>query len=1090
MTPMRRSRQPLRLSLSLVLPLVLACSGDRGGPRSRQPSLLSAISGSVSTRSPAAFRYHPRSAAPMHARLALQPGQWLLAGQRGERWKTGDKTPLEAAAQLAPEALIAIQPLPSGGFGFVGRSGTVYEAEAPLGPLLRATPPLEPLVRVTASEHASVGIRRDGTLARSRDGAVFWERVGPVDVRFADVALGADGLGLAVSIPERWWTSRDGGAHWQAAELPSVGPSRLSVGRSGSVIAHGALGDVAYRAGASGWTRERAELQPARYELPREPPRGPDAGALARGTAMIAGGRYAELVLDEAKRSREYLLLEGPLDGALATRPLSVLSGCTDTQIAGFGPFWYLACLRDGQAATSRVAFFRSTDGGRSFEREPYTAMAQRSAFRMTVGREGALLVSGICPAHETRRYCLVRGVHHRRPVRSGSRAAGKDARGGAYELGPSALPGLGTAALDVTFGVDGVHAYAVGRRNKDWEPALFVSSDGGRTFRARDLEIVPEDFRKSPHAAHQDRATARELLTVTLTAADDGSVSAVFTQASGSVLLVAHADGQLLGVSSPPGDGSLVGAVGARALAVSVAERAVWETQDGGTTYQPAGKLPIDLCPGDPGCNVPVVCAPAGCVLGHELTRLGWGVPAEPSDWLGPPLEGAAPRLRAAGLRTPLSCSLDAAPWQDLPEAWGPPGADQAAIGETTWFTVASDDARRTALLVEARAGKPRVESIPLLPPVTEPRRYALAVSAQVEGAAALRYEPPVAGQPGEVRLRNVEVAWVNLFEGRRARARLPEGRPFRSQDYERRADGFARARPDLISITSGGLYLRIHRGEPGQPTLFFDGQGVHELGALEWPKLATGKHHLEIAHVGGAHVPFALSASGSVVARSARTDAGFTFDAFAVGFEEPGEFGLAQHRDITYVGERPSIHVAWFDAAAREQRGLVFPLRASGPVFDPPLAAPLQSDSADPPAACDADQRASAPRVVVPFQSGTRHAVVITDAVEPLRLLVTSSAVMHGSPERACVAALDAEVVKTEIGAEPQGERAVLPLTDLAHSYLFRVLRNSQTRQETLQYRGMSCRFDAAAEVPAEAYRVPGAGLGARAAPEVSSP
>jgi len=109
-----------------------------------------------------------------------------------------------------------------------GLSGTSYEARDPLGRFLRASAPLEPLVRVSAARHSIVGIPADRSLLRSSDGAASFTRVGPAQVAFADVELSNDGTGLALSIPEAIWLTRDEGASW--TRLPAA--SRSSDGRA------------------------------------------------------------------------------------------------------------------------------------------------------------------------------------------------------------------------------------------------------------------------------------------------------------------------------------------------------------------------------------------------------------------------------------------------------------------------------------------------------------------------------------------------------------------------------------------------------------------------------------------------------------------------------------------------------------------------------------------------------------------------------------------------------------------------------------------------------------------------------------------
>jgi hypothetical protein len=464
---------------------------------------------------------------------------------------------------------------------------------------------------------------------------------------------------------------------------------------------------------------------------------------------------------------------------------------------------------------------------------------------------------------------------------------------------------------------------------------------------------------------------------------------------------------------------------------------------------------------------------------VGHELSRLGWGAGDDEAGLLAPP-EPAQSSLVERRLRTALSCALDGSPWRDLPDLWAPPTADQAALGKVAWFGIASAAGRASVTMLHGYGGtRPRVEPVTLLGPVPNPAGFAVYVSTQVEGAAALRYATPES--TGETRLRNVEVAWNNLFEGRVARVRVPDAGPYRPGDYERGEGASQRARPNLVSITAGGLYVRVHGGEGAdQPTLFLDGKSIQQIPGLEWPKSVLEKGHAEMTHVDGTHVPVALFGSGAAIVRARRAGSQWDLSAFATGFERPADFGLVQHRDIAYAAGRAGFHVLTYDAEAKRARGFVFPFRAAGPVVDTPIPVPSQRDAADPPKACPADEATKTPRVVVPFQAGTRHPVVVVDASEPLRLLVTSGAVMYGTPDAACMAALDAEVVKTEIGAEPQAERAILPLGDLEHSWLFRVLRGGDGQQNSLQYRMMSCRFEPRTEVPAEAYRLPGTTVG----------
>jgi hypothetical protein len=86
-----------------------------------------------------------------------------------------------------------------------------------------------------------------------------------------------------------------------------------------------------------------------------------------------------------------------------------------------------------------------------------------------------------------------------------------------------------------------------------------------------------------------------------------------------------------------------------------------------------------------------------------------------------------------------------------------------------------------------------------------------------------------------------------------------------------------------------------------------------------------------------------------------------------------------------------------------------------------------------------------------------------------------MTSSAVLHGTPDEPCVVVYDAEPV-VEAAASNEKLRALLPFDDLGHSWLFRVVRDERGVSGDVEYRLMNCKLDASVEVPAELYRAPG--------------
>src|SRR5690606_25672018 len=131
----------------------------------------------------------------------------------------------------------------------------------------------------------------------------------------------------------------------------------------------------------------------------------------------------------------------------------------------------------------------------------------------------------------------------------------------------------------------------------------------------------------------------------------------------------------------------------------------------------------------------------------------------------------------------------------------------------------------------------RPQVVQTTLLPPATAPAQTAFAVFDQIEGAAALRYSVPRSGT-GQHEISNIEVAWDNRFEDVVKRASLGRRLPFRSGDFISQKARTQLARPDIVSIGVGGVYLRPHhQAGDDQVTYYLDGRKVDEIPPVQWP-------------------------------------------------------------------------------------------------------------------------------------------------------------------------------------------------------------------------------------------------------------
>jgi hypothetical protein len=1049
--------------------LALSCSGEANKHAAHPAtSLLSSVELSATYASPASWRYHPPKQAPVQAERRLGDGRLLLAGKRGERWLLDPKThALAAGASLAPEDLIAVLNSDDG-YWFVGQSGTNYEARDPLGKFLRSSAPLEPLVRVSAAGHSIIGIPVDRTLSRSADGAASFSRVGPERVAFADVELASDGTGLALAIPEAIWRTADEGATWALLPGKTHGAFALTRDREGHVRLDTVFGP--YRFVDAPPRLEPGLDSAAAQDLEATaPPRGPDAAALADGRAFVINGRYFEVSAPPAHPS-SYELVQGPFDGKLQSSSLPELKDCRSARVAGFDQYLELACFRGpSDAGSVPVAFFRSDTSGAHFEAEPFGGYGTPSSFRFALGRGGALIASGLCGLPNPG--CATGGVLFRRETPPDDSLVLAKPRA-KFELFASATPTLSESALGVTFSLDGRTGYAVGRRSKTGALAMFVTHDAGKSFEVRDLDLVRAD--SDDEDQYWERSQAAVHLE-SFAAAEDGSVSLVIADRRGRALVVADEQGRLLSGSKPPEENVLVASVGMRAFALSPNTRKTWESMDGGVTWQALSRFPVALCAPDSECDLKVRCVPRGCVVGNEVSRIGWaGQSDDDGETLPPPNRDPSPLVERK-LRTPIACTLDEAAWQTLPGVNDLPSSHDAAFGKVSFVAISSDVPHAAAAMIHGVASpRPHLETVSLLAPVEHPSDYAFELLDQVEGAAALRYRLPE-DPAKDGHLRNVEIAWDNALAGQVGHARLADGGQVAPGDYGR-GDSALHADPDLLSIGEGGLYLRLHHAAADdQDTWYFDGRGSTRIPPVKWPTAPNVRGRTEMARSDNVHLALMLFGHGTAVARARRVGADFEYDAETTSLPDPSAFGQSLSSNLAYLGSSSGLYVQAERSTGGHASAVYYPFRATGEVMGSPIAVPTQESLGDRPSRCSASQLTSTPRIDANYLPGTRHPLIVSDASDAPRLFLSAGAVLQGTPENACATAYEAEEIAIDPSA-PRHERVILLLDDLEHTWLFRQVQDTNTGSSSVQYRTMKCHFDPDLEVPSEVYRAPG--------------
>jgi hypothetical protein len=1110
----RRRGARSRFSRHLLLAAALAsaaCGAPEAPAARRAPAApVVAAADSPAAWSPARWDYHPPAPDGARAHLRLDGGACVVVAPGGQRWLT---TPARArdggearrcagvaraSASLAPEDLVNVVRRGASSWIFVGESGTLYEAAEPLGPLARATPPPEPVVKVVGGPSALVALTRAGRLLRY-DAATGFTAAAAPPALVVDVAVNAAGRGLALAAPEALFTSDDGGATWIAARAASslaVGAARVGDEPDGALIAEGLLESVVWdpSSGADPARAPRTLAAPAPPAL--EAGRAASAAAVLYGRAQIDEDRYWEALRPDAE-SGPWELARGRIEGRLETIPLAWSDACGSLKLGARGKHVVVACVRlegDDVVATVR----RSSDGGATWKTLADLPAAETDQVAIAVAPDGSALVTGAC-----------------KPAQADCRPEGPIVLR-APRVVASLAPGLGGSASAPAFSPDGRSAYVIGRRAKDDAFALFVSHDAGESFAERSLDR-PEGAARAASGEEAEDPIELELGEGTsIQVADDGTVGVTFPNAAPPVHFVADADGRVTGLATTPTREGLLAGHGRSLVALATREAGadealrfgapasgegfaigLWESLDGGGTW---AEVPIaDAVGADyQRGSTTIACGAGGCLFGETASRVGWGGGAE-----GQRRALAAPEVsipRASHLRTPIACELAVGSrWtrvERLEGRAGQPDIDEAARGRSLWSLLTFDPATAAVTAVSAMRpasgpGASRVEARRLLAPLSRPARAATHIAPQMEGYAAVRARLGEGGAP----TGRLEVAWENWMEGTSGRRELEV-----DGGLDDGAVLGARLATGLVSVSPGGVFLRPRPSS--RRLVFLDlKQGVERLDYPDWP--ASGPFgDLQIAGGGDA-----VMARGQIV---------------AVGFVTPGDGPRAR---VVMLGRRAPGDAWSFSATSLSPLGGIFdgelewtyagrelgvtslmadpfhgrawaffsPFLPDG-TFGAPVALPTQLDLGERPRACDAAERASTARMESvlfgdgdePLYAGTRHPVLVDDPAGPKgaaasepTLLLTSSAVVHGTPAAPCVAALRA------LGAGKTGTRAILS-GDLTDAWLFRDVdappedkdraADAQTSGRALEYRPMTCRYAPAARIPDAAWREPG--------------
>jgi hypothetical protein len=345
-----------------------------------------------------------------------------------------------------------------------------------------------------------------------------------------------------------------------------------------------------------------------------------------------------------------------------------------------------------------------------------------------------------------------------------------------------------------------------------------------------------------------------------------------------------------------------------------------------------------------------------------------------------------------------------------------------------------------------------------------------------------------------------------------------LPEAGLFELNDI--RTDAGDLFNMALLSVSLRGIFVQPHSPSSRSRTTFFlePGGKLQRFEYPSWPARSLDNRTIslqsetvladdQLLAVGmepwSDRLPFSTLLVGR---RNADT---WTISETAVSprREEPTDVLI----DTNWAYSGRSIGVSALSADPKRSRSWATfqPFRGDGSLGPAvPLATPF--DLPDAPRPCSSAERASSARLEASLFlhgeiafPGTRHPVIITEAPPAsgsralsdagrVLVLMTSGAVLHGTPSSPCIAAWEADLLSGAQGASDNGAFAAVLPGDLTHSWLFRpapeppiagrtlVESSSTTRsapRRSIEARPMTCRLDPSAPIPEAAWTEPGA-------------
>lgn len=1018
-----------------------ACAAEKIASKPEVPSATE----TERTRTPR-WVFQPLAKEPSVDEVEFEGGVVEVDGSGSRWWNRPDSDP-EVSAFGAPEPLSAV--MTSGErLASVGESGAVYFSERALSRFVEVRTPPERFVITRRSGSVLLAIAEDGSIRRSDNFGRSWA-VARSDRYFVDLGAAGEGTILALSVPEQWHQSTDAGRTFSLLDLESQAPRSISRLRTGELLVSGLYQASVYRQGRFEPANQELLRQNVRREGVRYPlPQFALASAVGEGRAVLDNGNY--WALQAGTSAGPWKLASGSLDGPLQKKPVKGLKECGSFRFAAAHGRSAVICESEPGEVSPRLLVFRSQASSDSYAPIQKVFRGQMARLKLAVSPSGKLALTELCPRPE--KGCDPMGVLV--ITQEG-------------EVRETFLPGVERPSA-VAFDSED-RLWLGGHRAKDGHFLAYLEKNDGAPGRLVDLNREAE----FPVTFGEDAQTPVQLLP-----GESGDVAATVLVAGRAFVGHLNRDAEVSMFGATPTGVSTIHGAGHRVAALQGDEGIFWESLTGGLSWS-KNTLPRDLCSGPASrCQPALVCSPAGCLVGDELVRVGWGreTDGEPPSL---PAEGGsgAEQSELAG----FECQVDEGDWRELPGLMEVPGVSHAALGDAAWAAALKYPKTAALTAISVGFGKTEIKREVLLAPISGGQNYAFYVSPQVEGVAAARYHVPQlsAGSTwtkgGAIR---AEVVWdsrvANVYGSASVDVTPPTGGGLLAG-----FDMFRLGEPDLMSIAGRGIYFRMGPLGPESPTLFIQGRGklarIETLEEIAYPSGVStsggwvsepeiqATQGTEFVQVNGQHAGLLSFANRRVMTLAQGLDGhgqASVFRPYLLGMPRGDSSGIAQSVHYAYLGENLGFVSLKVSLDGPGHRGAFVGLdEKSG--FTAPIFVPLQQDLDETIVPCTPEQRRLSPRVLAPWVLGSNRRVEIRGArAQPFELR-SMDAVLHGTPEKPCVAAFDTRDARRTNLQDDRYSALVFPG---GKSWIFRTERRSGGLATT-SVRPMSCRNEGAA-------------------------